>query len=184
MAMMPEQQQQLLEYFTGRMSIDKLVDILQADPRRDDTYVTAELRNAIQKGDRNELDACIHLLWISEDVKPFTDIMNELLVNPNHTQHQQIAKTLQDDVRSPSTIPFVEKVLATHFDFLAYTCSESDVIAKWFSWLLYAIGTPEAIAVIRQYAEDPDPGISKEMKYRLNSITPTSSSSPGSSLRP
>jgi len=178
-AMTHQQQQQLWEYFAGRLDIDTLVGVLPADPRRADAYIVSELRNAIQSADRDEINASIHLMWISESVIPFADIMNELLINPNHTQHQYIAKALQDDVKSPSSIPFVEKALATHFDYLAYTCSESGVIAKWFSWLLYAIGTPEAIAVIRRYAEDPDPGIRKEMKYRLRQITPTGDSSPG-----
>jgi hypothetical protein len=81
-----------------------------------------------------------------------------------------VAKALQDHVKSSSSIPFVEQALATRFDYLTYTCSDSGVIAKWFSWLLFEIGTPEAIAVMRRYADDPDEGIREEMRYRLAKV--------------
>lgn len=168
--MTDKQKQALSDYYARRISIDTLVDIFPVDPRKDESYIAGEVRNAIQKDDPDEIDQSIYLMWLSDNVIAFTDLLNELLINPNHTQHQYVAKVLQDDVKSPSSIPFIEQALATHFDYLAYTCSESGVIAKWFSWLLYEIGTPEAIAVMQRYAEDPDEGISKEMKYRLAKV--------------
>jgi hypothetical protein len=168
--MTDKQKQTLSEYYAGKISIDILVDIFPADPRRDESYIATEVRSAIQTNDPHEIDQSIHLMWLSDSVIAFTDLLNELLINPNHTQHQYIAKALQDDVKSPSSIPFIEKALATHFDYLAYTCSESGVIAKWFSWLLYEIGTPEAIAVMQRYSDDPDEGIGNEMKYRLAKV--------------
>jgi hypothetical protein len=168
--MTDKQKQQLSEYYAGRISIDSLVNIFPVDPRRDEGYISTEVRNAIKKADPDEIDQSIHLMWLFENVVAFTDLLNELLINPNHTQHQYIAKALQDDIKSPSSIPFIEKALATHFDYLAYTCSETGVIAKWFSWLLYEIGTPDAIAVMQRYADDPDEGIRNEMKYRLDKV--------------
>jgi hypothetical protein len=168
--MTDKQKQQLSEYYAGKIGMDSLVNIFPVDPRRDEGYITAEVRNAIKKADFNEIDPSIRLMWLSDNVIAFTDLLNELLINPNHTQHQYIAKVLQDDIKSPSSVPFIEKALATHFDYLAYTCSESEVITKWFSWLLYEIGTPEAIAVMHRYAGDPDEGISNEMKRRLDKV--------------
>jgi hypothetical protein len=168
--MTDKQKQGLSEYYAGRISIDTLVNIFPVDPRRDESYIATEVRNAIQTNDPDEIDQSIYLMWLSDNVIAFTDLLNELLVNPNHTQHQYIAKALQDYIKSPSSIPFIEKALATHFDYLAYTCSESDVIAKWFSWLLYEIGTPEALAVMQRYADDPDEGIGNEMKHRLAKV--------------
>jgi hypothetical protein len=133
----------------------------------DTNKIVVDARSAIESGDPKKIDACIYSMLASHNKTAFTDLLNELLINPNHTEHQHIAKYLQDYVKSPSTIPFVEKALATHFDYLEYTCSESGVIAKWFSWLLYDIGTPDAIALMQRYADDPDEGIRNEMRYRL-----------------
>jgi HEAT repeat protein len=97
------------------------------------------------------------------------NFLNELLLNPEHYGHQVVAKLLQG-VKSPSSIPYVRQVLASGFDFLAYTCSEDGVIAKWFSHLLASIGTPEAIDLMREYANDENEGIREEMNYRLKKV--------------
>jgi hypothetical protein len=104
---------------------------------------------------------------LSGDISKYVDILNELLINPNHRSHQEIAKTLQDYAPSPSTVPFVRKVLESNFDYLEYTCSDSDAIAKWFSWILCSIGTTEAIDLKKQYSKSSDEGIRNEMLYRL-----------------
>ncbi|MCW3465963.1 HEAT repeat domain-containing protein [Chitinophaga nivalis] len=102
-------------------------------------------------------------------------LLNELLITPGHYQHQAIAKLLQD-IKSPTTIPFVKQALESHFDYLEYTCSDDNVIAKWFSWLLYEIGTPDAIHLIAQYTQSTNEGIRYEMSYRLNKIKSTTNS--------
>jgi hypothetical protein len=111
----------------------------------------------------------IALIWLSGNTANFIDLLNELLINPNHRSHQRIAKALQH-TPSPTTVPFVRKALESNFDYLEYTFSDSDVIAKWFSWLLYAIGTPEAIDLIKEYSHSTNEGIKKEMLYRLKRV--------------
>lgn len=111
------------------------------------------------------LDEAIELIWSATDLTPYTDILNELLVDPNHHRHQEIARALQA-LRNPTSVSFADRALATHFDYLSYTCSESGVIAKWFSHLLFDIGTVEAFSIIEKYAEDSDDGIRNEMQYR------------------
>ena len=96
-------------------------------------------------------------------------LLNELLVSPGHEEHQQVAKLLQN-IKSPSTIPFVRKALESNFDYLEYTCSDSNAIAKWFSWLLFSIGTEDAINLIKEYTKSTDKGIRKEMIYRLSKV--------------
>lgn len=44
-------------------------------------------------------------------------VLNELLITPGHQRHQEIAKLLQD-LKSPSTVPFVRKALESNFDYL------------------------------------------------------------------
>jgi hypothetical protein len=118
------------------------------------------------------MDEIIFALLASPDIADFTDVLNvfnDLLISPSHHCHQVIAKALQD-IASPSTIPFVRKALESNFDYLAYTCSDDEVIAKWFSHLLFSIGTDEAIALIEEYSHSENRGISKEMCYRLKQL--------------
>lgn len=77
---------------------------------------------------------------------------------------------MQDHAPSQTTVPFVRKVLESNFDHLEYSCSETGVIAKWFSWLLFAIGTDEAIELMKEYSSSPDEGIRNEMLNRLKKV--------------
>ncbi|UUM26310.1 hypothetical protein NQU59_11410 [Acinetobacter colistiniresistens] len=66
----------------------------------------------------------------------------------------------------------IAKVLEQCFKRFKYTASDDDgVITKWFSHALADIGTEEAIALIRQYAQSENEEIAWEMKYRLRKIT-------------
>jgi len=96
-------------------------------------------------------------------------VLNELLLIRGHYQHQEITWQIQE-LASPISVLYIRKALETNFDYLEYTCSEPEVIAKWFSWALASIGTEEAIKAIKEFRDSSNEGISKEMKYRLESI--------------
>lgn len=53
---------------------------------------------------------------------------------------------------------------------LEYRCSENETITKWFSHALASIHTPEAIELINKFSHSDDPGVAKEMTYRLAKI--------------
>jgi site-specific recombinase len=116
-----------------------------------------------------EMEKVLAQLAVSDELPDNTDILNELLLHPKHRSHQRIAKKLQG-IADPSTVPFVRKALASNFDYLAYTCSDDATIAKWFSWLLYAIATDDAIALMLEYSASDNEEINKEMRYRLQKI--------------
>ena len=128
------------------------------------------MRAAMESGNADLMSESIEQIWTSDSPILYADLLNQLLVTPGHNSHQEIAKYLQDVVKSPSSIPYIRIALASNFDYLEYTCSESEVIAKWFSWLLFEIGTDEAIAVMEEYSGSADSGISREMKYRLSKV--------------
>lgn len=124
---------------------------------------------AITRQDSQLLDFAIEQLFGVKNQQDYLDILNQLLLIPYHTRHQEVAWRLQQ-IGSPDTVPFVRQVLESRFGYLEYTCSESEAIAKWFSHLLWNIGTPEAIALIEEYAQSSDEGIQGEMQYRLRRI--------------
>jgi hypothetical protein len=111
----------------------------------------------------------VSLIRLSGPDKQFINILNELLINPNHRSHQFITKTIQE-IKSPSSIPFIRHALKSNFDYLNYTGSDSAAIAKWFSWALYSIGTMDAIELMKEYSNSSDDGIKKEMTYRLSKV--------------
>ena len=117
-----------------------------------------------------EADAAVERVLATEPTADVTPLLNELLVAPGHTSHQLVARALQE-VRSPSTIPFVKRAIDGGFGYLDYTCSEPEVLAKWFSWILASIGTPESIDLIRSYSASKEAWLREEMCYRLKRVS-------------
>lgn len=140
---------------------------------KDKEDIISELRfkqeYTINKPKTDETESLIKEIELSSNYTKFIDILNRLLVNPNHRSYQYIAKFLQD-IKSPSTIEYVRIALDSNFNYLEYTCSKPEVTAKWFSWLLASINTKESIDLIEEYTKSENEGISKEMIYRLDKV--------------
>lgn len=168
--MIDKDKQLLSEFDFGIITADVFLKYFSVNINTGTNFVKTEIRNAIETCDPDEIQMTLSLIWLSDDISKYVDILNELLINPNHRSHQEIAKNLQDSAPSPTTVPFVRKALESNFDYLEYTCSDSDAIAKWFSWLLYSIGTTEAIDLMKEYSNSNDKGIRNEMLYRLKKI--------------
>jgi len=126
------------------------------------------LREAIDAGDGdaiNEIYDTPDGVGIGLENVPI-DLLNQLLAMPGHRFHQLVARELQK-TGDNSTVPYVRTVLDRGFDFLAYTGSEDAVIAKWLSYVLSDIGTPDAVAALREYAQSPNAQVAEAMSYRL-----------------
>jgi hypothetical protein len=159
----------LIDYNDGVISAEACINSFSIDLKSDFVFTKTVINDNILYQQSSELNLLIPLIWLAENDVYFTDLLNELLINPYHKSHQQIAKVLQG-IASPTTVPFVQKAFETNFDYLNYTCSDSDVIAKWFSWILFKIGTSDAIKMIKEFTHSPNEGIAKEMLYRLKKI--------------
>ncbi|RTQ51500.1 hypothetical protein EJV47_06780 [Hymenobacter gummosus] len=153
----------------GQISYAEAAARLPAGFQLTKEHVEAEVRAAMGQSDPDELDLALNLLWLYNDDAQFIDLLNLLLLVPHHWSHQVVARTLQD-VASPSSIPFIRAALESTFDYLEYTASEPGVIAKWFSWALCSIGTPEAIQTIRDFTTRGRKGVRREMRYRLQQM--------------
>ena len=162
--------QLLIDLDYRKVTFEDFLNQFSVDLKSDNDYIRTEMEAAIQSADTDRIQMTIPLIWFSADISNFIDLLNDLLINPNHRSHQVIAKNLQDLAPSPTTVPYVRKVLETNFDYLKYTYSDSDAIAKWFSWLLYSIGTDEAINLMKEYSDSTDAGIANEMRYRLTKV--------------
>jgi HEAT repeat protein len=159
------------KYYNLEIDRDQFDRLFPADLLANQSFALSMIDAALVSKDQEELDLAIwFLLFFHKDKPESIDVLNELLVNPDHKMHQVITKRLQD-LKSPSSIPYIRQVLEGGFDFLAYTGSESRAIAKWFSHALASIGTPEAIQLIEQFSHSEDEGVRDEMRYRLKKIT-------------
>ncbi|WP_240726810.1 hypothetical protein [Escherichia sp. E4742] len=127
------------------------------------------VQEAIAGQDYERINTVTEQLLSANNPRFHLDALNLLLVTSGHYHHQEVAMKLQQ-IGDPSTIPYVRQVFAHGFDYLDYTWSDSGAIAKWFSHLLWKIGTPEALALIQEYTSHSDEGIRKEMLYRLKRI--------------
>lgn len=125
-----------------------------------------KLQIAIQKQNHELLEEVIELFWNFEPKNLIEEEFNQLLLTPNHYQHQYLTKFLQDVLRFESSVSVIDQILMQGFEYMNHY-SEDGVIAKWFSHALMDIGTPEAITVLKKHAESSNPEIRQEMQYRL-----------------
>jgi hypothetical protein len=166
---MTEKQILILDkYSWGKISRDNFLHEF-GEAIEDVEFIKEELKKSIESKNEDHIERAIRLMWFQKNSEPFIDELNLLLLVSNHRSHQVITKTIQG-LRNPKSIPFIRKALESNFDYLEYTCSDSDVIAKWFSWALYSIGTTEAINIIKEYTKSENQGIRNEMIYRLNKV--------------
>lgn len=170
--MHPENQHLLEDLYQNRISVDEFWLRADASLRVANAFVFSLIERAMQSEDAEALSDAIFLVLRAEEPTAFIDTLNELIISPQHRSHQMLVKMLQDHLPSPKSIPYIRRALASNFDYLEYTGSDSDAIAKWFSWLLYAIGTEEAIEEMRAFSYSADEGIAQEMRYRLQKISP------------
>ena len=118
------------------------------------------------------LDAAIQRLLKAPSSSHTRELLHQLLLSSSHRCHQQVARRLRQ-LAHPDSVACVEALLEGGFEHLAYTALTSGEIAAWFGGLLWAIGTPEAFALIRRHARSKDEGIRHEMKRWERRITPS-----------
>jgi hypothetical protein len=133
-------------------------------------YILGEMATAIDGRNWEAWSTLLAMTRAIEDPEAKAEVLNGLLVMPGHELHQEVTMEIQR-LKSASSVPFIRSVLRGGFGFLAYTSSEDEVIAKWFSHALAKIGTPEAIEVIREFSVAGNAEIAEEMSYRLRKLT-------------
>jgi hypothetical protein len=161
--------QLLKQWENAELTTESFIAQFPIDLKNNSAFIIAEINKAIKSTKKDELNRAINLIYFCENNEALIDVLNQLLINPNHKKHQFITKTIQS-LKNPSSISFIKKVLNTGFNYLNYTGSDAEVIAKWFSWALLSIDTKEAIDVMKEFAKSDNEGIKKEMIYRLNKI--------------
>ncbi len=91
------------------------------------------------------------------------------LLLEDHLDHEQIIRFLQN-AEDPYAIPFLKQavLLKPRLKYLDYD-DYGSYYKKCF-WALKAIGTPDAIAVIREFTASEDKAAREQALYRLSEI--------------
>ncbi|HEY6225566.1 MAG TPA: HEAT repeat domain-containing protein, partial [Verrucomicrobiae bacterium] len=91
------------------------------------------------------------------------------LMQEDHFEHEDIIGELQR-AADPYSIPFLREavLLKPRLRYLEYD-DYGSYYKKCF-WALRAIGTPDAIAMIREFAASDDPIVREQAAYRLSQI--------------
>ena len=156
-------------YSNHRKKVESFWEKADLDDEHKVQYLLDSLSKAIEENDEDEIEVLVDAAYEIEPEALQIEALNELLLIDGHEKHQEITRKMQL-FRAQSSVKYIEKALELGFDRLAYTCSEDEVIAKWFSHALADIGTAKAITIIEKYASDTNKGISSEMQYRLNKV--------------
>ncbi len=157
----------LSKYSDQEIHFEDLKPEINFDRLQDVEYVSTYIEDALKSNDENLAEASCAIYFYFNDKVKLEKYLNQLIINPNHQSHQRLVKHLQDDLKYPSSVPYIRKALESNFDYLEYTGSDDDAIAKWFSHALHSIGTKEAIDLMKEYANSANQKIKDEMRYRL-----------------
>jgi len=125
--------------------------------------------NIIEYSTQEDWETCCIFEDIAEKLDGTSEkeaLFFDLLNIQGHGLHQVILRDIQDS-KSEKALPHIEKMLSNGLCDFKHRSSEPDVIAKWVSHALAAIGTNEAVSLIEKFSGSEDPFISKEMGYRL-----------------
>ncbi|MEB2185703.1 hypothetical protein VDS18_07280 [Xanthomonas campestris pv. campestris] len=97
------------------------------------------------------------------------DYWHNLLLQDWHQEHEELISDLQMKA-DPSSIPYLTAAIGLKplLGYLAY--DDYGAYYKKCLWALQAIGTDEAIEVIRSCTSSSDPALNNEASYRLSRL--------------
>jgi hypothetical protein len=77
----------LRELDDGIITTDIFLKNFSVDIKNDVVFVKTEMKDAIATADPYKIQMTLALIWLSGDISKYVDILNELLINPNHKSH-------------------------------------------------------------------------------------------------
>jgi hypothetical protein len=90
----------------------------------------------------------------------------------DHHLHESLIWTLQR-LKEPSSVPFLRQAVGLKPQLAYLDYDDYGAYYKKCLWALQAIGTPEALRAIEDFARSPDPVLQVQALYRLTKIRET-----------
>ncbi len=139
-----------IEYYDRGQDVEYLRDKLVPD----DTCFTELLKQDIEETklsrDAEMLELQMLPLYIFEtqiDFSELVSILNDLLIEDWHEQHENIV-TLLEDILSPSSVPFLKSAIEKKYNYLNWDTNKS--FERKCIWTLGKIGTDQAYLVLKE----------------------------------
>ncbi|MNJ91820.1 hypothetical protein D3C87_94750 [compost metagenome] len=126
--------------------------------------------DVIRTKDVEGIEFALTLLGLLEENDEFTDLLHQLILEPWHTRYEDIIHDLQAR-KDPASIPVIKIAIQQKYDYLESYGTGTGQFISQCGHALWSIGTPEAIEVIEELAENSaDPLIRDAMSYRMDKI--------------
>ncbi|CAI1873407.1 Uncharacterised protein [Serratia fonticola] len=133
----------LLEgFYSQKIPMDEVKERFSLEGTSQYEFIHDLLIEARDNKDPDLLEDGITLIFIFKEMKYPVKELNELLLEPWHYRHEDIASLLQD-AKSPTSIDALNKAVMTKFDYLDFDDSYALVVKC--IWALGEIGTPVAM---------------------------------------
>ncbi|MGC4102856.1 hypothetical protein [Ferruginibacter sp.] len=124
----------------------------------------------LESKDSKEVYYALDLLWIFEEKKDeYIDLLHTLLLEPWHSQYENLAHNLQYR-KNPLSIPYLKAAMQKKYDSLESYGTGTRQFINQCGHALWSINTKEAIDTIRELSTAADPVLKDEMLYRLSRI--------------
>jgi len=129
-------------FYTQEMSKNQVKMNFDLEGKSEFDFILNELNKARKDRSPDMLEDAVTLLFIFDGVNHPTNELNELLLEPWHYKHEDIASLLQD-AKSPSSADFLYRATIKEFDYLSF--DDSYALAIKCIWALGEIDSPQAI---------------------------------------
>jgi hypothetical protein len=163
------QREACLKFTCGGVAEDELFAAFGRDFSETPNDTISLLQQASDDRNADDVEFALSLLFHFQPTADYLPLVCELLAADFHTRHEDIIGALQAaaDARS---IAFLRQavLIKPRLEYLAYD-DYGSYYKKCF-WALRAIGTPDAIDVIREFTTSEDSAASEQAVYRLSKI--------------
>lgn len=130
------------------------------------------IKDIITSKNSADMDFCLLFHWVIDEDDDCIDLLHEMLLETWHEKYHAIIKDLQWR-QHPSSVSFIKIAMQQKFDYLESYSTGTGQFINQCGHALDSIGTEEAIAAIRNLAENSeDPIVKVEMVYRLSKMFP------------
>jgi hypothetical protein len=165
--MNPEHVQAILDLATGRITEAEFLRRYPVDPRREPDHVRRLLEDASHSRNADDVEYAMLLGFTFGWNEDTVSILNRLLVEDWHQQHENIAMALSE-LRTPSSVESLYQAALSHHPYLDY--DDSYALAVKCIWGLGKIGTEAARERLARLAASENPVIRDQAQKQLKRI--------------
>lgn len=168
--------QDCLEFYLQKITKQELFSRVPFSLENKSEELRLIIKDIINSKIGSNVEYGLTLLWLIEEKHEFTDLLHSLILEPWHSQYEDIIHSLQER-RDPTSVPIIKIAIQNKYDYLESYGTGTGQFISQCGYALTSIGTKEAIETIKDFAQNSnDPVIKAEMKYQLGRIFPSDSS--------